>query len=450
MIDIILTISSVLIFAPWTVKTYMTPWSRTSWSRQLLLSCLTLELIAVLYIPSVMYIGVGVLMVTFCIYLWVERPPLRVTPLFVMALLYLLYYALSLLWSAAPKKGLHFLLDNGLVLVSTSAISCFITLKKEEYVQILQQFCYASCMFVVLGFLSWIITLCELNMSFWNWPILQKEIIHGASSYDWIFRFLGGKEGYTHPSYNLLPIFVSIPIGAWLQKHNISQGILWYFLLFGAIVLTLLSQSRMGIIYSGVVLVCNLIYLLPSKRQKIILATCLCVCGLIAFGLSKNFWITYGSDSTRNLLETYTLRYVKEKPFTGSGAGALNPIEVCRTINETYWPGVGHVDVNQNIANWKPKARMLPHNQWLADWAHAGIFAALITTLLYLSIMLRCIKYKNYWGIIFMIVFSIFSYLEPPLYIGKGFYLFCMMGCLVFALANTYILYEEIKKSEVN
>ena len=49
-----------------------------------------------------------------------------------------------------------------------------------------------------------------------------------------------------------------------------------------------------------------------------------------------------------------------------------------------------------------------------------------------------------------MIVFSIFSYLEPPLYIGKGFYLFCMMGCLVFALANTYILYEEIKKSEVN
>ena len=442
MIDIILTVSSVLIFAPWMVKTYTAPWSRNSWSRQLLLSCLTLELITVLYIPSVMYIGVGLLIVAFCIYLWKERPKLQITPLFIVALLYFLCYALSLLWSAAPKKGFQFILDNGLVMVSISAISCFVSLCKKEYVQILQPFCYATCIFVLLGILSWMVSSWEIRLPLWHWPVLEKELVHGYYSYGWIFRFLGGRDGYIHPSYNLLPVFISIPIAAWLKKHDNNRSVMWIFLWIGAFILTLLSQSRMGIIYATVILIGNIIYLLPSKQYKIIAAICLCICGLISFGYSKHFWKTYGADNTRDILETYTLRYVQTKPFTGAGAGALNPIEVCRTIKETYWPNVGYVNVNQNIADWNPKTRMLPHNQWLADWAHAGIFAALITTLLYLSIIWRCIKNKNYWGGMFVLIFGIFSFLEPPLYIGKGLYLFCIIACLVFAQSQPHILVQ--------
>lgn len=439
MIDGILTICSVLIFAPWLIKTYSTSWSRNSWHRQLLVSCLTLELVSILYIPSIMYIGVGLLMLAFSIYLWIERPRLHITPFFIVALLYLLWYALSLLWSAAPQKGLQFLLDNGLVLISISAISCFITLRKEEYVEILQQFCYATCVFILLGLLSWIVSSWEIQLPLWKWPILTKESVHGYYSYHWIFRFLGGMDGYVHPSYNLLPVFVSIPIAAWLKKIGYTVNVMWGFLLEGGFILTLLSQSRMGIIYAVIVLVCNLIYLLPTKRQKSILATSLCICGLIAFGISRNFWENYGTDNTRDRLEAYTLRYVQAKPFTGAGAGALNPIEVCRTIHETHWPKVGYVDINQNIADWKPKTHMLPHNQWLADWAHAGIFAVLITTLLYLSIIWRCIKNKNYWGGMFVLIFGIFSFLEPSLYIGKGLYLFCIIACLIFAQSHSHI-----------
>ena len=431
MIDTILTICSVLIFTPWIIKTCSLSWNNRSWHRQLFIACLTLELVSILYIPSIMYICIGVLVFAFGIYLVIERPKVHVTPIFIIALLYFLWYAISLLWSAVPKKGIQFLLDNGLVLVCISSMSCFLVLKKEESIEILQQFCYASCIFIALSILSWIVSSWELQLSLWNWPILEKETVCRNYSYSWIFRFLGGIDGYIHPSYNLLPVFVSIPIAAWLKKHN-NRHIMWIFLWMGAFILTLLSQSRMGIIYATIVLIGNIIYLLPSKKHKIIIATCLCVCGLIAFGYSRHFWKTYGTDNTRDILETYTLRYVQVKPFTGAGAGTLNPIEVCRTINENYWPNVGYIDINQDIANWKPKTHMLPHNQWLADWAHAGILAAIITTLLYLCCMIRSITTKNYWGCIFIFIFCIFSLLEPPLYIGKGFYLFCFLSCIVY------------------
>ena len=432
MIDTILTILGVLVFLPWIVRTISTKWQKGLWHRQLLIATLAFELITTLYIPSVMYVGLGVLLVSLGIYLIKERPKVEFTPLFIIAILYLIWYAISLLWSAAPNKGSQFLLDNGLVLVAFSAIPCFIYLKKDELILILQQFCYAACVFVALSLLSWIVSAMEINLPLWEWPILQKSLVGNAYCYSWVFRFLGGVDGYIHPSYNLLPIFIATPIAIWLKQRSNSQSMLWLFLWTGGLVLTLVSQSRMGIIYSTIILISNFIYLLPSRRSKII-ATIFCgAISSIILVLSMNFLQNYGEDDTRNRLQSYTIRYIKAKPLTGAGAGALNPVEICHTINETYWPNVGYVDPNMQVAEWKPKTRMLPHNQWLADWAHAGVFAALITLAIYICIAWHSYITKNYWGFIFILIFTIFSFLEPPLYIGKGFYLFCLMSVLVF------------------
>lgn len=433
MIDIILTILGVSIFLPWIIQTISTQWNTSSWHRQLLIAAIALELITTLYIPSVMYIGIGILLTAFIIYIIKERPKMRLTPIFIIAVLYFLWYAISLLWSQAPKKGALFLIDNGLILVGITAITCFIQLKREEYTHILRQFCYSACIFVVLGILSWFISTIEIQMPLWKWPILQKEAVHGSLTYSWIFRFLGGQDGYIHPSYNLLPIFIATPIAAWLKKNDEYYRFLWYFLWAGGLALTLLSQSRMGIIYTSIIFVCNSIYLLNSRRTKMYAAFGFCVTTCISLGISMNFWQDYGIDKTRDQLHTYTLRYIAAKPLTGAGAGALNPIEICNTINQTSWPRVGKIDPSMDVEDWKPKAHMLPHNQWLADAAHAGIIAALISMALYIAIAVRCNTIKSFWGGMFLLIFTIFSLLEPPLYIGKGLYLFCLLTCLLYS-----------------
>ena len=83
---------------------------------------------------------------------------------------------------------------------------------------------------------------------------------------------------------------------------------------------------------------------------------------------------------------------------------------------------------------------MLPHNQWMADWAHAGIIAAFIALALYVCIAMQCNAMKNYWGGVFLLIFTIFSLLEPPLYIGKGLYVFCLLSSLIYIAPNKEIL----------
>lgn len=437
MIDTILIILGVGIFLPWIIQIISTQWSTNTWHRQLLIAAITFELIATLYIPFLMYIGIGILALAFAIYLIKERPRIHITPFFIIALLYLIWYAISLLWSKAPNKGILFLIDNGLILVGIASLTCFVQLKKEEYTLILRQFCYASCIFVVLSILSWILSCIEIQLPFWEWPILRKEAVHGSLTYSWIFRFLGGQDGYIHPSYNLLPLFAAIPIAAWLKKNNQYYRFLWYFLWAGGMILTLLTQSRMGIIYTSLIFVFNSIYILNSRRTKIYAAFGFAVIGYVTMGISMNFLQDYGSDETRDLLHTYTLRYIAAKPLTGAGAGALNPIEICRTIQEPYWPRVGNINLSMDVADWKPKTHMLPHNQWLADAAHAGILAALITLAMYIAIAIRCNFTRNYWGGMFILIFSIFSLLEPPLYIGKGLYLFCLLSSVLYISPKT-------------
>lgn len=432
MIDTILCLLGLFIFSPWIIQIFSTQWNSKIWHRQLLITAFAFELIAVLYIPIVMYIGVGILFLCLIIYLIKERPKIHITPFFVSALLYLAWYAISLLWSPASKKGLQFLIDNGFVLASMAFIPCFIQFKKEEYIPILKLLCYSSCIFIGLSLISWIITSFEIQLPIWEWPILQKKHVEGVASYTWIYRFLGGMKGYIHPSYNLLPIFIATPIAIWLYKKNNLSPYVWIYLWAGACILTLITQSRMGIIYSAIILISNLIYISSSFKLKISIACVVCILSTFGFYYAQDFLHQYGNDQVRGQLHENTIRYIKIKPLKGAGAGALNPIEICKTIDEKYWPHIGEIDKTMEVKDWKPKAHMLPHNQWLADWAHAGIIAAIITLALYICIGIQCYNTKNYWGGVALLIFTIFSLLEPPLYISKGLYLFCLISCLIY------------------
>lgn len=428
MTDTFLTILGCSVYIPWLVLLARTHWRADDWSRQWLLMMLSLQLISVLHIPSVMYSCAGISALSLLVYMIHGRTAFHWTPVLGISLAYVAWFAISLSWSAVPYKGMLFLIDNGLPMLGFATAACVLQVTKEELSLILRPFCQAACIFIFMGLVSWCVTCTGLNLSPWEWPVLRKEMVAGIEPYKWIFRFMGGVgTGYWHPSYNLLTVFIAACCAAWLPQKRIAGPVIWWFLWTGSTILTFLTQSRMGIIYSGMLLVGYILYRISNKRVLAGISVSLVLAGAIAWGFTQDFWKQYADDPTRDTLYADTWRYIQKKPWTGAGAGALNPVEICHTIGETFWPNVGYIDPARDVADWQGKAHMLPHNQWMADWAHGGLPAALLSLVLYICFALLCYRKRCYWGAVAWTIFVVFSFLEPTLYIGKGLYLFCLL-----------------------
>ncbi|MBQ8100186.1 MAG: O-antigen ligase family protein [Paludibacteraceae bacterium] len=449
--DLILSILSLTLFVPFLRETLRRRWTRSSWSGQLLLATVSLELTATMYIPSVTYIAGGLIAVAAAVYALRCRRLPQATPLLIIALLYTGWFALSLCWSAVPRKGLLVLVDNCLPLLVAGVAGgmCRQVLadnKSEGARQaagntveaMLRTFALTACIFVALAVASWLVTCAEIRLRPWHWPVLDKTRVAGFFPYHWVYRFLGGHiGGYVHPSYNLLPIFAATAGAVWLRFRKASGGALWSVLYAGCLLLTLLTQSRMGIIYSAILAAYALILLQPSRSRRLVAAAVMLVTAVAVAVCLHGRIVQYGSDPTREFLISRTWQYIRLKPFTGAGAGALNPVEICHTTGELYWPHIGYIDPARAVDDWPYKAHMMPHNQWLADWAHAGLVAALLALMLYACVLTEAVRKRCWWGLCFMLVFTVFSLLEPPLYIGKGLYLFCTVCILVFAAPST-------------
>ncbi|MBR1481272.1 MAG: O-antigen ligase family protein [Paludibacteraceae bacterium] len=430
--DTLLTILGISLFVPFFIQCFRTPWSRDTWPRQLLLTALLLQWTAVMYIPSVMYICLGVLAVALIIYAVCARPAFRLTPFLVICALYLAWFAVSLTWSVVPAKGARFLLDRGGPLLVFALLGCTLSTTAGERLHMLRQACHVAYIFIAMTLLTWLVSCVELHLYPWQWPILKKSIVGDIELYHWVFRWLGGLKGYTHPSYNLLPLFAVTSMAIALRKERAMPAYAWWLLWAGGAVITLLVQSRMGIVFALIEIVAYIILMQPTVRRAVIATMAVGCVGLVAIGGTLSFWRQYGSDPIRDTLTTRTWQYIQAKPWTGAGAGALNPVEICHTIGATDWPRVGAITPDMRVEDWKPRTRMLPHNQWLADWAHAGLPAALLCLALYLCLAIRGLRTRRLAAMTFLLIFIIFSLLEPPLYIGKGLYLFGLLSTYLY------------------
>ena len=431
MTDTLLTISGAGLYIPFIVQLFRTRWDKTTWPRQLLLLIIAFELTTLLHVPSVMFCGSGLLLAAFIVYCIRMRPPFRFTPLLVLAVVYVVYFAVAVSWSALPLRGLQFLIDNGLPILIFFSAASFIQISGQELGNILKLFCQGALVFAGLVLLSWGISCIELHILPWEWPMVRKVQIGGINAFIWLFRFNGGLNGYTHPSYNLLPLFAASCAAMRLSYQRLTHPAFGWVLWAGGTFISVLAQSRMGLIYSIIIFVAGIVYNMPTTRKRIIAGLSVLALGILLFFAARPTWQQYSQDQIRDDLYTRTWKYIQIKPWTGAGTGALNPIEICHTTKELYWPHIGYIDPDKDVHDWRWKTRMLPHNEWLADWAHAGLPAALITLMFYLYITGRYMRIRSYWGIVFMLIFIILSFLEPPLYIGKGLYLFCMQALLL-------------------
>ena len=439
--DTLLTTLGTCLYLPFIIQCFRMSWSKDAWPRQILLLALFLQWTTIMHLPSVMYITFGILTVAFIIYIaFSDRSSvIRALPgnsSLIITLLYITCFTISLSWSVVPLKGVLAILSTGGPLLIFTLIGTSLHTTSEERVRMLRAACSVAYIFIAMTLLSWLLSCAQLHIYPWQWPVLTKMKIEYLDTFHYIFRWLGGLHGYTHPSYNLLPLFAITCLAIDLRRMNAIKPYAWWLLWAAGALITLLAQSRMGLLFVGIELVAYLILIQPTLRRRIIASIATAAIATTAIGCTLPFWQQYGADPIRDELTAKTLRYIQAKPWTGAGAGALNPVEICHTIGDNSWPRVGTITPEMRVEDWKPKTRMLPHNQWLADCAHAGIIAGLLCLALYLFLTLQAFRTHQWAALTFILIFIIFSFLEPPLYIGKGLYLFALLTAYLTAVQN--------------
>lgn len=471
----------VIVFLPLLYQLLHTPFRRSSWPQQALEWAVSALLVASLWRSIALYWAFGLTLLFGAIYIYRYRPVFRWNAVSIASIAYVAWWFVSLLWSAVKPRGAAMAMEI-LPLAVLCILSGWIRFSTAELIRIFRPFIQAACLFIIaglicVGYYCWIYEIRP-----WEWPFFQKSQLDGHLVYQVVYAFLGGFKGYTHPSYNGLPLFLSALVALWSYRQcshttdNTSKGnphmvspdhssrnqsgstsllIAAIFILFGTLLLSLFAQSRIGLIFFTIIFLSALITSSPFMGGRanavglfLIVATICLSAGFMRTTSHSHFF----RDPVRSEMHDLCWQYVKAKPFTGSGVGALNPVEMARTVSCPYWPNVGTITEEMSVSNWPYRTKMLPHNQFIADWAQTGIIGFLLSLLLYLSMFLTllfpyrlsapltanqhpsyrcrpsyCSRCRSFYGGLFLMLFVLFSFIEPPLFIPKGMYLFAIL-----------------------
>ena len=464
MISPIISNLGILVFLPLLIALVRTPFSRGNYARQGFVFALSAILVCSLWRYIALYWAFGLSAVFALIYLIKERPTFRMNALATVSLAYVGWWFISLIWSAAKGRGLGMSMEM-LPLCVMCLYSCFFRLTDEEKQTIIRPFLQSAGIFVMVGLIAVVYNCIHFGILPWEWPFLQKSTINDLLVYQVVFCFLGGYTGYTHPSYNLLPLFLALCLMLPSLRKNGSSAaatattaaayapslgakrktmaLMFGLLHAGTLLLALFSQSRIGLIFSLFLIPCAILFFTwhkPAARWAVI---SIVVLSCIAAGIILRPQIqSFKSDSVRTLMHELSWQYVQKKPWLGSGVGALNPVEMSQTIGISYWPNIGTIPEDATVENWPYRTKMLPHNQFIADWAQTGIIGFVLSILLYLTMAGNILPKKEQWLpsenasshsialSLFFFLFIVFSFIDCPLFIAKGLYLFGILGIL--------------------
>ena len=464
MISPIISNLGILVFLPLLIALVRTPFSRGNYARQGFVFALSAILVCSLWRYIALYWAFGLSALFALLYLMKERPAFRMNALTGVSIAYVSWWFVSLIWSAAKQRGLGMSMEM-LPLCVMCSYSCMIQLTDEEKQTIIRPFLQSAGIFVMVGLIAVVYNCIHFGILPWEWPFLQKSTINDLLVYQVVFCFLGGYTGYTHPSYNLLPLFLALCLMLPSLRKNGSSAaataataaayapslgakrktmaLMFGLLHAGTLLLALFSQSRIGLIFSLFLIPCAILFFIwhkPAARWAVISVVAL---SCIAAGILLQPQIqSFKSDSVRKLMHELSWQYVQKKPWLGSGVGALNPVEMSQTIGISYWPNIGTIPEDATVENWPYRTKMLPHNQFIADWAQTGIIGFVLSIMLYLTMAVSILPIKAPFRTsenasshsialtIFFFLFVVLSFLEYPLFIPKGLYLFGILGVL--------------------
>lgn len=399
--------------------------SRLDWQsghrqQSCLVTAISLLGTALLCSNQVIYISFAIAAIVCCIvafkgdYTPDDTHDIRTRQWMSMALVsYVVANAITLTWSHDKIRGLHYLIDLLPLLVAALTLRRT-RLSEDDYAHILRTCYRAAQAFLILVVISILYSCHQLQMSLWDWPILEKEFI--AYTEVWHYSFYCFKP-YYHPTFQTLTSFILLMGGVHLwQKRKIQSWDYWLTCL-AYIIIPLYSQSRIGLCtWITIPIMSCLIYFRDHARiRRCLVGGLLLLLTGAVIGLQDRL-VNLFTDPGRIRLYTMAWDYIEAQPLSGSGIG-MTAFELERVTGHDHYAAMQ----DSNQAHW---SRLLfhPHNQNMTDWMQGGILLFAAWVLLIGTWGIIAWRRNDMFALTALVIFYITCNIDSPLLNTKGLY----------------------------
>lgn len=327
---------------------------------------------------------------------------------------YFLVHLISLQWTIDFSSAKH-QLQMYIPFVSFTVAFCCFRLSREQINRLLVVFFRGSFIFLLMGLLCWIYQSHLLHVPLVEWMTFSKKIFNNEAVYFTIYAF----QESNHPSFLSFEYIVAFSVGIylWKQKRLISSFDLIVFFV-ASFLLTLLTQSRIGLIMLIVVSIIGTFYLLKEQKKYWISFLIIFLLSGTLFGVFFHQKVAdFVADPIREQLYLTALTYIKTNPIYGTGVGGMGKIMTSQDLAHS----LGYPFAYEHIH---------PHNQFLGDLMQTGVLGEIVLCGMFLSLIYVSIKQRNFLLFILIITTFLFMLIDMPLFRLKGITFFVLFCCL--------------------
>jgi O-antigen ligase len=326
-----------------------------------------------------------------------------------------LIHAVSLFWAKDLNQGIEFL-SRYIPFLLFSFVFCLFQIDKKTFDRLLLIYFRGAFIFIVISLFCWLHESFRLQIPLNEWLVFfdkknfSELISSDISSFNIIYSWT--HIGYHHPTYNATAICMSTVIGFYLlgKKREKFSKIEFLVYLFAAVLLIIITQSRVGLV-SFVLVICGGIFYLLRHHRKwqiaysavVILLSVLTLSVFLTYLFSEN---RLSNDSERLKLYPIAISTIQENPIIGVGVGNMKNVFIANNCNYPH-----------------------PHNQFVGDFMQTGILGFSVLMVMLTSIIFTGLKRNRFLLLsLFLCIMLPLMIIEMPFQNTQGLiiiFLFC-------------------------
>lgn len=358
-------------------------------------------------------LGLSILLLGLClIYGLVKKTYYSPHPIMVVLFLFSSLKIMSCLWSSDVRQGWAHI-DYYTAFIFLPIISCFYRVEAKEQKAFIYPIFSFFTNLLTLTFIAYILTVKQLNQSFWSFLTLNKEYL-GYNIETGIYNYyqsIGWSKTF-HPSKIAWILLTVLAASYWLWQEGKKKIITTSQLSFYALLLLIVSlvlQARVAIL-GFFILVSLFIWVglmrYVKSRKSIFFYTLLATFVAISGVILSITQTTFFSDPSRLKMSTLVFKSFFEYPFLGGGA-----------FHEALLLHQANIDL------------VSLHNEFLTALSDQGILGLLLFLAFHILVVYYGLKNKYFLGIYVLLAFTIFNATEGVmgLPICIPFFLFCLI-----------------------
>lgn len=329
-------------------------------------------------------------------------------PLTYLFFAYFIWHAISLLWTKDVISGLFQLRVYSLFIFIPLTFCCF-SLSKSQSETVMTGFFRTISLFLAATLCTWIVWCVNNNCNPAEWIKIQKHIFNSQPSFTIIYAW----SNYNHPTYNGIPILIGMAIGFFKANRKFSWDGIHYvetaLYSVAALIVILLSQSRICLIGWFLILILGVLYKLKEKKKvTAISAAATIVLCIACIYLWQERVDNFTKDPIRIQNLTTAKYYIENNPILGSGIEGIREV---MDSDETAQL-LGFQQANKDLGN--------PHHQFVGDWMQTGIPGMALSLAIFIVLFYIAIKRRDFVLFSTMVLMLLIANIEMPFYLHKG------------------------------